>query len=113
LLLIASRDQLNGTLEGMVGWADVVVVTGESISMVSEACASGKRVIVVDPPARPSSGGSSKVRRYVHRLVAGGYARVASVSALGQAIRQALDDQRPVRRLDTYATIESAVTRLL
>ncbi|MBI2104340.1 MAG: mitochondrial fission ELM1 family protein [Candidatus Omnitrophica bacterium] len=51
LLLLASRDQLDGTMEGLMGAADVAVVTGESISMVSEVCASGRRIVV---PARAS-----------------------------------------------------------
>ena len=44
---------------GYLGQADAIVVTGDSVAMVSEACATGKPVLVYDLP-----GGSAKFDRF-------------------------------------------------
>jgi len=114
LLLLASRDQLNGTLEGMLGWAQVVVVTGESISMISEACASGRYVVVVEPPLRyTESWQATKPQRYIRFLSDQHYIRNHPMPEVGHAIRQVLTRRPPVRRLETYQTVQAAVKRLL
>lgn len=55
---------------GFLGLADGIVVTADSISMTSEACATGKPVYVVDLP-----GGSAKFRRFHDGLRAAGLTR--------------------------------------
>ncbi len=49
LLVIANESNKNGVMGGILGLCDVVVVTGESISMVSEAVSSGKPVVLFTP----------------------------------------------------------------
>ncbi len=49
LLVIANEANRAGIVLGVLGLSDLVVVTGESISMISEAAASGKKVLVVEP----------------------------------------------------------------
>ena len=49
LLVIANESNRDGVVPGILGSSDVLVVSGESMSMVSEAIASGKPVIVFDP----------------------------------------------------------------
>ncbi len=44
---------------GMLGLADFILVTCDSVNMVSEACTTGKPVMVIDLP-----GGSDKFRRF-------------------------------------------------
>jgi mitochondrial fission protein ELM1 len=114
LLLIASRDQLDGTMEGMVASADVAVVTGESISMVSEVCASGRRVVVVEPPLRGAAAATlTKPQRFLRALSHEGYARMVTVPEAGLAIQRALAERRPAKRLDTFAAVRDAVGKLL
>ncbi|OIO37294.1 MAG: hypothetical protein AUJ72_04790 [Candidatus Omnitrophica bacterium CG1_02_46_14] len=48
-LVIANESNPKGTVPGILGASDVLMVSGESMSMVSEAIASGKPVIVFDP----------------------------------------------------------------
>jgi len=48
---------------GLLGLADTIVVTADSVSMVSEACATGKPVYVIDP-----EGGSAKFARFHDHL---------------------------------------------
>lgn len=55
---------------GYLGLADAIVVTGDSVSMVSEACATGKPVYVFD-----LEGGSDKFRRFHDNLRDRGFTR--------------------------------------
>jgi len=65
----------NGTGEnpyfGYLAVADAIVVTGDSVNMVSEACMTGKPVHVIDLPGP----GSDKFRRFHERLRADGLTR--------------------------------------
>ncbi len=55
---------------GWLGLADAVVVTGDSVNMVSEACATGKPVFVVD-----LEGGNAKFARFHDALSRDGLTR--------------------------------------
>lgn len=55
---------------GYLGLADAVVVTGDSVSMASEACTAGKAVYLFEP-----AGGSAKFRHFHRDLMEGGYVR--------------------------------------
>ncbi len=114
LLLLASRDQLNGTAEGMLGLARVVVVTGESVSMVTEACVSGRHVLVVDPPLRRAGWGRlTKPQRYVRQLAEGGYVKPLFLREISRTIQRVITQPLPSNRLDATAIIHDAVSRLL
>lgn len=62
LFVAASEENPAGTVEGILHLSDVLVVSGESISMVSEAMASGKPVVVFEP--RPTVS-PNKVQRFL------------------------------------------------
>ncbi len=112
MLLLASRDPLDGTMEGLLGSAAVAVVTGESISMVSEACASRRAVVVVEPALRDGRrAGLTKHQRFLHGLAADGHIRLHPLPELGHAIGTALR-QPPTRPIDNYAVVRDAVARL-
>ncbi len=56
---------------GILGLADAIIVTSDSISMVSEACATGKPVHVAD-----LKGGSERFRRFHETMRREGYTRL-------------------------------------
>jgi mitochondrial fission protein ELM1 len=128
LLLLAGRDALDGTLEGLLGSAEVIVVTGESISMVSEACASGRRVLVVEPPRAPTPNSAlflkplarlvwgqavmTKHQRFLRKLEQEGRIRIVTVPELSRAIQRALAEPS-LEPLETFSAIRHAVARLL
>lgn len=79
--------------------ADYIVVTADSVNMVSEACTTGKPVFVVE-----LEGGSRKFKRFHDAMRAGGYTRAFAgrleswtypplddVGRVAQAIRERLD----------------------
>ena len=66
LLVIANESNRTGVVGGILGLCDLIVVSAESISMVSEAVSSGKPVIVF----MPSEGSrfKAKYRDFLERL---------------------------------------------
>src|SRR3546814_17854854 len=60
---------------GILGLADHVIVTGDSVNMVSAAASTGKPVHVVHLPNRPLRGRSAKFTRFHAALVEAGIAR--------------------------------------
>lgn len=55
---------------GMLGLAEAILVTCDSVNMVSEACSTGKPVLVIDLP-----GGSDKFRRFHQAMADDGMTR--------------------------------------
>ncbi len=84
---------------GWLGLADAIVVTGDSVNMVTEATASGKPVYVVDLP-----GGSAKFRAFHEMMVAGGYVR---------PFNGVLEDWAPAPLDDTAAVAETIRAKLV
>lgn len=76
LLVLANEANREGAVAGILGLSDIVVVSGESISMVSEALSSGKPVIVFLPADEKKI--KPKLREFIERLVR--QKRVLSVS---------------------------------
>jgi mitochondrial fission protein ELM1 len=54
----------------MLALADVILVTGDSVNMITESCATGHPVYIYDLP-----GGSIKSQRFHQALILRGYAR--------------------------------------
>jgi len=71
---------------GLLGLADFIVVTGDSVNMVSESASTGKPVYVVDLP-----GGSAKFERFHRALRADGVTR-AFAGKLEPYVYTPLDD---------------------
>lgn len=49
LLLIANENNFDGAIEGILGLSNILIASGESVAMVSEAVNSGKRPLVFMP----------------------------------------------------------------
>ena len=83
LLVVASRDGRAGYVPEILAVAQVIVVSGESMSMVSEAVASGKPVLVFAPAAtRPWP----KHRRFLTSLAAEGIVQVVPPTQLASQV---------------------------
>lgn len=112
LLLLAGRHRLNGTMPGILGLADIVVVTSESISMITESCSAGRRVIVVSLPCR-SGKQADKHEAFLQGLKQRVRVDVVPVEQVHEAIVRALGDSAPFARLDNTALIRSALEKVL
>lgn len=70
LFVDAAENNPQGTVGGIFYVSDVVIVSGESISMVSEAAASGKYVVVFEPRCEVAD---NKVGRFLNSLAQKNY----------------------------------------
>lgn len=93
LLVIANEKNIPHAVGGILGLADIVVVSGESTSMVSEAIYSGKTVIVFGLEKKKKK--SSKFERMLGRLREKGYITVTTADGLSEAICRSFRMPRP------------------
>jgi len=70
------HDSDERTVEKILASSDVVVVSGESISMVSEAVSSGRPVLVFMPEKK--GGRDTKYERFIENLARRGYVKVVT-----------------------------------
>ncbi len=112
LLMIAedSPSQPENFISGMMGLAELILVTEDSISMISEAAGSGKKVIVIqtDPNQK-----KSKHRKFIQELAQEGYIEFTPLPLLDKIIIQKLESTIPHKVLNNNSPIREALLRLL
>ncbi len=84
LLEIANRSKQNGIVEKILQDAGLILVTGESMSMVSEAVSSGKPVVVVFPPAKRRN--VTKHFRMVKKLEKQGFVKRVELNQVAESL---------------------------
>jgi mitochondrial fission protein ELM1 len=72
---------------GILAWADILVVTGDSVSMVSEALVSEAPLYIIDPGGLPK-----RHRAFIDGLVAEGQAKMFVETGLEPFTRTSLDE---------------------
>ncbi len=86
LLVIANESNRPGIVGGILGHCDAVVVSGESVSMVSEAVSSGKPVVVFMPSEAVKM--KTKYREFLKRMVEGGLIAQAGPAEIADVLRR-------------------------
>jgi len=85
LLLIANDGNFEGAIEGILGLSDILVVSGESVAMLTEAVSSDRPVIAFMPrKIRPRS--ASKLERSVGNLEKEALIRVSTPAEIAEDI---------------------------
>lgn len=111
LLVIANENNPQGTLAGILALSDVIAVSGESVSMVSEAVSSGKKVVVFELDKK--SGGATKHERIIANLAQGGYVEVSKACGLAAAVRRVMDKKVPAKTINDADKIYEAMRALI
>ncbi|MGH6876971.1 MAG: ELM1/GtrOC1 family putative glycosyltransferase, partial [Rhizomicrobium sp.] len=83
---------------GILGVADVILVTADSVNMITEACASGHPVYIYELP-----GGSAKFERFHQALTLRGYARLYDGSLENKPLNRLYEMIRVARAVQTLA----------
>ena len=91
LLVIANEANRSGIVPGILGLSDALVVSGESMSMVSEAVASGKPVIVFMPSK--SAKLKPKHGEFLNRMMRERLIVCTEPQDIYQAIREQMDSE--------------------
>ncbi|MDP2912861.1 MAG: ELM1/GtrOC1 family putative glycosyltransferase [Candidatus Omnitrophota bacterium] len=111
LLVIANRNNADEAALGILGLSKIVVVSEESISMISEAITSGRRAIALK--IEKKSERPSKHERAMQDLERKGYLTIARADGLKEALERALAAGGPVKPLKDREKISEAVRRLI
>jgi KDO2-lipid IV(A) lauroyltransferase len=110
LFVEAAVDNPLGTVGGIFYLSDVIVVSGESISMVSEALASGKAVIVFKPRALKEN---NKVKRFLDFLSQKNYISLVAPADIACVIKKILDHSSPRVVLDERESVFEELKKIL
>ena len=95
LLIIANEKNIEGAAPAILGLSDIIVISQESMSMISEAASSGKHVIVFRRGEKDTKYGSM-----VSNLEKNGYIYTARPEEIYNKIKEILETRPEVRRLD-------------
>lgn len=108
LMIIANEENCPEAIGGILGLSKVIVVSPESISMISEAANSGKPVLVF---------GSGKLDRrhklFLDHLAGGGHIILSAVDSLGQKIEGLWRAKPAVNLLKDNEAVGEAVDKIL
>ncbi|MFH1339137.1 MAG: ELM1/GtrOC1 family putative glycosyltransferase, partial [Candidatus Omnitrophota bacterium] len=109
LLVIANEKNIPEAVGGILGLSKIVIVSGESISMVSEAASSGRYVIVFKPPAFIGK----RHNRFLENLARKNYIYLADSSALSAILEEIIVHKPGIIRLKDTLKVAEAVGKLL
>lgn len=111
LLVIANENNPEGTVAGMLALSDMVVVSGESISMVSEAVSAGRKVVAFNLDKR--SDGVTKHERVMDNLKKEGYIGIADADDLGMMLASLSKGTSSVKKVGDTEKIYEAMRALI
>ncbi len=86
--VVGKNDKDVNTVKNILSVSDIVIVSGESISMVSEAVASGRRVLVFMPDKRRKK--QTKYERFIKGLEEKGYIVCVDPEKLDEAVMKTI-----------------------
>lgn len=109
LLVIANEHNPEGIVTKMMGASDVLVVTEDSVSMISEGVASGKSVIVL---RLAKSGLAQKHYRFQEKLASQGILRIATPENFSEILEKELNHPRNRTVVDDTQKIIERLQRL-
>ena len=94
-LIIANEDNKKDAVGGILGLSDVIIVSGESTSMISEAISSGKKVVVFKLKKKKKK--RSKFEKLLTNLERKNYITVTNVDTIENAISEKLNEPESYR----------------
>ena len=113
LCIIANQRNVPEAVGGILGLSDLVIVSGESISMVSEALSSGRRTIVFSPHGEYGHKARDKYEAFVKNLNDQGYLMVTSVYDLKTKIAELLNQKITLKPLNDQGIIQSGLEAIV
>jgi mitochondrial fission protein ELM1 len=114
LLILANQENVSEAVGGILCLSDIIVVSGDSISMVSEAASSGKDTIVFLPQTRAKVlKGDNKCEAFIERLNAQGYILSSSLHNVGRSIYDIARNKIRTRPLNDNEIILDAVRKVI
>lgn len=114
LLVLPNKEDVPEAMGGILGLSNLVIVSGDSISMVSEAASSGKKTIVFFPRTRELVlKGSNKHWAFVEKLNEQGYILSSHAKDIGRAIFDIAKQKINTRPLNDNKIILKAIKEII
>ena len=114
LLILANHENVEEAVGGILGLSDLLIVSGDSLSMISEAASSGKKTIVFTPQARAKVlKGTNKHEMFIERLNRQGFVLSTDVQHIGQAIYDIVKGKIQTKQIDDNRIILEAVQKII
>jgi len=113
-LVIANRENVPEAVGGILGLSDVVVVSGDSISMISEAASAGKKVAafyVEERSGVPFE--QTKHGQFLERLTTEGYILCADVKHMKDSLYKLIKNKVQTKKLDDNAIVLEALRKII
>jgi hypothetical protein len=107
-VVIASEKNYPFALGAILASSTVLVVSPESVSMVSEAASSGRHTLVFE-----ARGLSRRHQRFLDNLAARGFIRLVKPAVMEKTIRDLVAQRPAARTLNDGALIRSALRRVI
>lgn len=112
LLLIANDDNFDGAVEGILALSDVIVVSGESVAMVTEAVSSGRPVLVF-MPSRINKFSKAKQEYSVGNLEKEGLLKISSPADLSVDIKHFIDREQTDVFIEDLKAVRAGLGKII
>ncbi|HAJ57720.1 MAG TPA: hypothetical protein DCL35_08185 [Candidatus Omnitrophica bacterium] len=110
LFVSASEFNPPGAVGGIFYLSDCIIVSGESISMVSEAAASGRHVVVFQPHCDNKD---NKVKRFLNSLAEEGAIHLVKLNEVYDKLAFLADRNPEVRPIETRRLVLEGLKRII
>lgn len=112
LMILANQNNVPEAVGGILSLSKVVIVSGDSISMISEAATSGKTTIVFMAEERKTTlPRQNKHRRFIEHLHDQGHIITTTASCAGQTLAQVLQGKLQTTPLRDRVVIEDRLRK--
>ena len=108
LVIIANEKNYSSAVGGLLGLSRIVVVSSESISMISEAVSSLKHVVVFK-----SKGLSVRHNMFLNNLSGKGYIHLVDAKDVGETVERLLNDPSGIKPLKDNQIVLESLRRIL
>ncbi len=114
LLISAANGDVPEAVGGILGLSDCLLVSSESISMISEAVCSGKKTVVFNVISNDRrSVGRNKYERFVDGLGAGGHLIFCSPKGISQALYSVMSDKIYLKPINDQKSVAEVIERIV
>lgn len=111
LLIIANEKNVESAVGGILYHSKVAVVSGESVSMISEAISSGKKTIAFELEKKNKL--ATKHGEALRNLESDGYLSIAKVGEVYDAVKRAWSGEGSAKKVDDMEHIFEAVRKII
>jgi len=109
LLIVPNKENIEGAVEGIIGLASIVVVSQESISMISEAATSDSYTLVFRKEERMDA----RHEAFLKHLSRKGFIKTALVKDINPVVEDVFENNLKQSKLDDIGRVKEALQKLL